>query len=370
MNEHSTRLEEAWLAESGAIPTFDRTIHPGDELYHWERSKGRSEDVLRAHYFASGHETLRYVEAACQAAGKPLTDQSRILEFASGFGRVTRHLVQRVEPKKVWTSEILDGAEQFSAEHFGVHAFGSTPDPANLDFDVEFDLIFVVSLFSHLPAESYKRFLRRLYELLAPDGVLVYSTHGPSVLPDLELDERGFGFRSESETLSLDMDDYGTTAISISCAEAFAREVGIEHHASLERGIWNFQDLHVASRRALPSLENWKLAPIVRGVFERSTCREDRIVEIGGWVRWPVTAPDLASVELVMDGRLRVPAELHPVTRELDTYAGGAAQRQVDWIVSGPLDDSPPGDYPLVAVAELVDGTRFAFAVSNLSVTS
>ena len=166
------------------------------------------------------------------------------------------------------------------------------------------------------------------------------------------------------------MDDYGTTAISISGAEAFAREVGIEHHASLERGIWNFQDLHVASRRALPSLENWKLAPIVRGVFERSTCREDRIVEIGGWVRWPVTAPDLASVELVMDGRLRVPAELHPVTRELDTYAGGAAQRQVDWIVSGLLDDSPPGDYPLVAVAELVDGTRFAFAVSNLSVTS
>lgn len=368
MSNLEKRLEQAWFAESGGSLAVARTIDARDELFHWERSKGRADSELRANYFRSGYDTQLYVEHALAQAGRSLKTCGRILEFASGFGRVTRHLVQAVDPDQIWTSEILDGAAEFSSAHFGVNGHGSTLEPEDLDFGESFDLIFVISLFSHLPEEKYSRFLRQLYSLLAPGGILLYSTHGPAVVPGLSADANGFGFQGASETLSLDASEYGTTVITPERADAIAREVGVAHHYGLERGLWGFQDFYVASNEPIPALDNWQHAPIPRGVFERCVANADRTVEIGGWVRVPVTAGTIDRVTLVMDGELRVEAELKPLTTALTGFEGGAAMRQFDWHVGGSLGDAPSGDHPLVAVAETSAGERACFATTVLHV--
>ncbi|MEX1024388.1 MAG: class I SAM-dependent methyltransferase [Planctomycetota bacterium] len=362
------RLEEAWFAASGADPATVRTIHPGDELLLWEQRLGRPSDELRATYMRSGHDTLRYVEDALRQAGRPLGKSRRVLEFASGFGRVTRHLVRVVDPKHVWTSEILEGADKFSAANFGVHGVGSAAAPEELPLEGEFDLIFVVSLFSHLPQTTFARFLGALYERLSDDGVLLFSTHGPAVVPDVALDARGFGYDTGSESLALSGDEYGTTAVTIPRVGEFAEAVGVRHLASLERGLWGFQDLFAASKQPLPGLDAWKHAPIPRGSIER--CHfEGGNVEIGGWVRLPADAGSIARTTLVMDdGARRVDAELVPYERPLVEAEGGAAMRQTDWFVAGPLGEAAPGKHSVAAVVETTEGARGCIGVVPLDV--
>lgn len=362
------RLEEAWFAESGADPATVRTIDPGDELLLWERRKGRAADELRATYFRSGHDTLRYVRHALEQAGRRLADQRRVLEFASGHGRVTRFLVRELEPSRITTSEILQGAATFSSATFGVRGLGSTSEPEDLDLGAPFDLVFVISLFSHLPEEKFRRFLAALYGMLAPDGLLLFSTHGPAVVPGVTVDERGIGYDEGSESLALDASEYGTTAVTPAFVERVAAEVGVAHLYALERGLWGFQDFYFASREPVPSLERWRHAPIPRGSVERCALDDAGNVEIGGWVRLPADAGAVARVTLVMDGVRRVDAELRPLERPLAEHEGGDAMRQTDWFVAGPLGEAEAGDHTLAVVAETTDGERGCFAVTALRV--
>ena len=54
---------------------------------------------------------------------RPLTGVSSMLEFASGFGRFTRHLA-RALPGRVTCSDVLPGSVDFAREQFGEPAAG------------------------------------------------------------------------------------------------------------------------------------------------------------------------------------------------------------------------------------------------------
>ena len=89
-----------------------------------------------------------------------------------------------------------------------------------------FDVIFVASLFSHLPERRFVPWLRWLYRRLAPGGVLVVSTHGPeSLLPGRALPAGGFHFETLSESRRLTGDEYGSTWVSASASSGTFRIV-------------------------------------------------------------------------------------------------------------------------------------------------
>ena len=148
-----------------------------------------------------------------------LPESAKVLEFASGFGRITRHLVELHSKIDLVACDIHEDACVFLEEELGITAVASSSEPEHLNVGNGFDLIFAVSFFSHLPEKNFGRWLKALYDCLAPGGHLMFTTHGESAVslnPEFwnsmpEGPSRGHRFLPHSDQLDLDQSNYGTS---------------------------------------------------------------------------------------------------------------------------------------------------------------
>ncbi len=170
----------------------------------------------------------------------------RVLDFASGYGRVTRHIIHDIPKDRVWASDIYAEGVAFQQRELGVQGIVSTTDPADFQCDVAFDCILVSSLFTHLPRASFMAWLGRLASLLTPKGLLLFSVHDISLRPEEPAPPEGIVFQEQSESSSLDTKDYGTSWVTEAFVRAAAQEaVGPDPLLRLPRGLANYQDLYV-----------------------------------------------------------------------------------------------------------------------------
>ena len=129
----------------------------------------------------------------------------------------------------------------------------STSDPDELESPDTFDLVFVASLFTHLPDQTFAKWLAKLWTLVAPGGVLVFSVHDEAINRGGVPLEDGFAFMPMSEVASLSVDEYGTTLTtaglrpSAGLQEAIGTEAG--HAIRLPRALCFEQDVWVVSAR-------------------------------------------------------------------------------------------------------------------------
>ncbi len=251
-------------------PGLVYTVHERDEMFrflrdfwHWPFHvvpMRAPSDALRT-YLVSGDLNVRDVEAVLRDQGRDLSAVDSFLEFAAGHGRFTRFLVMRLGSKKVTVADINRSAVDFARETFGVSGFYSTESAADLDHSQQYEVIFVASLFSHLAIEHWSAWLRRLYEMLAPDGLLLFSTHGPYAR-DVVYGERwrdeiedvaeGFSYLHTNETGGrLAAEYYGSAFVT----EDYVKGQVAEHGLGTLRGgyparLWGLQDLYVVEKPA------------------------------------------------------------------------------------------------------------------------
>jgi SAM-dependent methyltransferase len=220
------------------------TIHPDDDIFNFIVREPYSHNPVRD-YLADGWRTLSETMVVLERLGRPLTRMGSVLEFASGYGRFTRHLA-KVLPGRVTCSEILPEAVDFAREQFGVDAFRSSYDPAEVDFRGRYDLVFVLSLFTHLPVPAWKGWLRALGDAVAPGGVLLFSVHGEELAsPErgVQLNDEGYCYMPHSESAALDPDFYGTTLTTRRLVLDQVREVfGAEPDLYAPGAFWLAQD--------------------------------------------------------------------------------------------------------------------------------
>jgi SAM-dependent methyltransferase len=233
--------------------------------------------------------TMRHYEALRQIVEQSFggfDGVGSLLDFASGYGRLTRALLQRMPAERIWVSDIYAEAIDWQVRNFGVNGFASAPDPAALAHDRKHDLIFVGSLFSHLPADLFRAWLARLHGMLTPRGVLAFSVHDQSILPAGEvMDETGIRFFPWSESGSLDPAIYGMTYVTEAFVADAIGDVGPEASPSwrvFHKGLYENQALYVVggSDRDLSALS---VASPPMGGFEQATLLTDSSVEFSGW---------------------------------------------------------------------------------------
>ncbi len=227
----------------------DLSVAADDDMFRSEERTAPDRPHAAQSYFRLG---LLQLDACIQVVDwrfGDLTNAGTLLDFACGFGRTTRFLTQLL-PGAVWASDVLAEAVEFQTDTFGVHAVLSTVVPEDLQMSTSFDVIFVASLFSHLPKQTFVRWLRRLYHLLNPGGVLAFSVLDEAVSPPgVTLDEDGFHFRPVSEIPSLDLADYGSTIVNERYVRAALTEVtGTPAAARIPGGLSRHQDLYVRVR--------------------------------------------------------------------------------------------------------------------------
>jgi SAM-dependent methyltransferase len=228
-------------------PPLERSIDAEDEMLLFARALHESdEDAALAAYFRDG---ISVASAIRQLAGwrGGLGGLDAMLDFASGYGRVTRFLVREIAPERLWVSDIYRGAMSFQAATFGVKTLLSATRPEEFACGQRFDLVFVTSLFTHLPEPTFRGWLQRLLALLSPTGMLAFSVHDQSLLPPgAAMPERGFFFAPSSESRSLDPEAYGSTWVSETYVRGAAASLAPGAACvRLPRALGRFQDLYV-----------------------------------------------------------------------------------------------------------------------------
>lgn len=235
------------------IMGLDCTISGQDDIFRFFAGHPSSRNPLRD-YLADGWRTLSELMLLLESVDQPLLKMPRVLEFASGHGRFTRHLAKALGASKVVVSDVVPDAVDFSCRTFGVQGFASHSVPEQVSWPGQFDLVFVLSLFSHLPRSTWGRWLQALYAAVAPGGLLVFTTHGAkaAAMDGVVFDAEGFFFVPSSESQAIDGQEYGTTFT----AEGFVlqRIAQICGEQSLVRSapvhFWNHQDAYVVRKAA------------------------------------------------------------------------------------------------------------------------
>lgn len=226
-------------------------ISPADDIYKFFAAHPSSLNPIRD-YLADGWRTMAELVLLLEQVNHPLLSAQSLLEFASGHGRFTRHLVKALGPQRVVVSDVVGDAVEFARDAFEVQGFVSASQPENVVWPYQHDVVFVLSLFSHLPRSTWARWLQRIYAMVAPGGVLVFTTHGAEAVrkQGVTLDAEGYFFTPSSESNAIAGQEYGTAFTS----EAYVRGQIAQHLPDAQvlqfapQHFWHHQDAFVVQR--------------------------------------------------------------------------------------------------------------------------
>src|SRR5439155_14229287 len=111
------------------------------------------------------------------AAHVALDDVRAVLDFGCGCGRVTRYFHGLAG--EVAGSDVSDAAIEWCRANLGFGRFEvNGPAPPLVFEDESFDLVYALSVFTHLTDDLQLAWRDELRRVLRPDGRLLLTTHG------------------------------------------------------------------------------------------------------------------------------------------------------------------------------------------------
>lgn len=215
----------------------DCRIDPRDEIFRFFATHPSSLNPVRD-YLADGWRSLAELLTLLDRCGRRLSTLTSLLEYASGYGRLTRHLAPLLRGR-LWVADVMPGAADFAARCFGALPAPAATDPGALRFDRRFEVVFVLSLFTHLPPARWGDWLRALDAAVAPGGLLIFSVHseGCDRPAGADFDAEGVCYQAGSESSHLDTSEYGTTYTTRAWVAAQV-EAALGRPPRLQEGPW------------------------------------------------------------------------------------------------------------------------------------
>ncbi len=134
-----------------------------------------------------GKRSSEEMEASLDQVGRPLASFGSILDFGCGCGRTLIWLVGRY-PANVFHGADVDAASmQWCKQNVpGAEFSQNRPLPPLHYSDEMFDLVYAVSVFTHLSEEFQQRWLGELRRILKPRGVLLATVYSERVWEGLD----------------------------------------------------------------------------------------------------------------------------------------------------------------------------------------
>jgi hypothetical protein len=166
------------------------------------------------YYFNTGQDSTKNLISILTQLGvgrRPIS----LFEFASGYGCVSRHLLNQPNWFNLTICDIHTEAIDFLSHKLGVgRAVLSTSKPEDLAPGEKFDVVFALSFFSHMPKTTWGRWLESLYDKVDVGGYLIFTTQGVKsahYFGNPLIPNDGFWFKDTSEQKDLDVSEYGQT---------------------------------------------------------------------------------------------------------------------------------------------------------------
>ena len=263
----------------------DTIVHPNDEmLQQWGEADERDEDHARVYYYRSGLASLRALEQIVRWRFGGWARVGNVLDFASGYGRLTRLLLKVLPKESIAITEINTEAVAFQAERYGVASYATTTDPKQFQPSERYDAIFAGSLFSHLPESTTRGWIRRLGELLTPRGVLAFSVHNLETIGHDIGPEETFVFFGDVASRFVNPADYGNCWMSDAfLGRVLREEVGPCSFVRIHRGLANFQDLCIVVREEGENFGGLHFDVEPDGHLDRAMLDADGRLSLQGW---------------------------------------------------------------------------------------
>jgi SAM-dependent methyltransferase len=326
------------LSDLGLPPgAVDLAIDDRDEMLAFlvESHRGDRDRAL-FQYFQSGESIAGSLAQVLRWRFGSDPERIRsLLDFASGYGRVTRFLVREVPAARLWVADVYAGGVQFQAERFGVHGVVSAIRPEDFVIAERFDAILVTSLFTHLPEERFVAWLRLLLGLLNPGGLLAFSAHSPEVLPaGAGMPASGFLFVPASESGSLEPSDYGSTWVTGDFVRSALERAtgpgapGASLHR-IERALCNFQDLYLAVPKPGVDFSSLAFQGEPQLFVERAELDAEGGLELAGWAA--VRNGSVREVEVWLDAARLGSAPVDGERGDVAGFFGGPRHVRSGW---------------------------------------
>jgi len=227
------------------------SISPDDDIFRFFANHPTSKNPIRD-YLSDGWRTMVELQDVLDRYNMSLRRCENFLEFACGQGRFTRHLARIFTNNQLRVSDVVPGSVDFLKQTMAVDGFYSSIDPDELTIPGRYSVIFVLSLFSHLPPAVWCKWLQVLFNALAPGGLLIFSTHGEKCaqLEGVDWGDAGCKFYPSSESAVLDGHTYGSTFASpafvkTSVHEALGDSVAVD---IIQGHFWGNQDAVVLAK--------------------------------------------------------------------------------------------------------------------------
>jgi SAM-dependent methyltransferase len=347
---------KAFIRDQAKFPEdFKLKICEDDEMYLFSLKNVADDldDGTRAlvRYYAIGRSVLDTVKQVVEWHFGSFENVPSFLDFACGYGRFTRFLIQEMPPEKIWVSDIYANAVKFQTEYLGVSGIVSTGKPEKYLIDRKFDCILANSFFSHMPERTFTNWLQNLYDLLTPNGILMFSVHDQCLLPShIEMPANGILFSPQSESQSLDKEEYGTTYVT----EKFVREIvekvsgGKAFVHRIKKGICRFQDLYVVTNQLVRDFSELKFNHQPGGYIDVAAFTSKGSLYLEGWAADVNLGGRIEEVQVLVNGEVVQRCEPFYDRPDVAAYFQKDAILQSGWNCYLPKNTVTPQDVLIV----------------------
>ena len=147
---------------------YSMVISPDDHMLTADKSA----------YFRVTESSLINIRDALCAIGVANADVGSVLDFGCGYGRAYRALSYLMPNANLTACDLIADAAQYCANTFGGDWVEAHEDVSRIAFPRKYDVIWLGSVFTHLPEHRWALLLDALSATLNPGGVIVMTMHG------------------------------------------------------------------------------------------------------------------------------------------------------------------------------------------------
>lgn len=202
-----------------------------------------------------GRQCSQSLISALAQIGEPIERFESVLDFGCGSGRVLRWMLPLLSAQRIYGSDIDREAIAWCARNIPQAHFTVNPGQPPTSFaNHSFDLIYAISVFSHLNEVHQFHWLAELQRITRPGGIVLLSIHGTFYKNDLpaqtaaELAQTGFSFVVSDGWKGVFPDWYQIAFHTTEYVNRYYSQF-FEVAAYIDRGMSGVQDLVVLRRR-------------------------------------------------------------------------------------------------------------------------
>lgn len=171
-------------------------------------------------FFEAGEHCTRDILLALKSVDVDPKQVETVLDFGCGSGRTLNAIHREMPTAKLFGTDMDKDAIGWSNAHLDFATFNvNNPEPPLKYTSNKFDLIYAISVFTHIDEQLQYQWLDELARVAVPGAILLLTVHGPSIASSgkIEADqqkqyaEKGFLFVKDKSWSDLFPDFYQTT---------------------------------------------------------------------------------------------------------------------------------------------------------------